>query len=158
MTVVDLTGVAILEIAAWPDVLAIAGTKVYPEWAADDKPPAVIVEQLAIDYSPLGATRRARLQAPSFAAKCYGATRVQAAQLGNAVVDCVELRGPRRSSGRVVYTSLVDAGGAVELDPLTKWPYATVIFRLIGSQRLSYQPVALGLVDGAPAVYAPVLT
>jgi hypothetical protein len=135
MTVVDLTGMAITELATNAGIMAIAGTKVHPEWAAGEEPPAVIVEQLAIDYSPFGQTRRARLQAPLFAAKTYGATRVQAAQLANAVVEAMELRRPRMAGGKLVYLSLVDSGGDVVLDPDTKWPYGTVIFRLIGSQR-----------------------
>jgi hypothetical protein len=63
-------------------------------------------------------------------------TRVQASQLANAVVEAVELRGPRKdASGRLVYLSLVEGGGDVELDPSTKWPFATVTFTFIGAQQ-----------------------
>ena len=91
---------------------------------------------LGVTYSPGGGTRRLRLQLPTYAALCFGVTRVQAAQLGNAVVEAMELRGPRRdASGRQVLLSLVEGGGNVELDPVTKWPFATVTFRLVGGQR-----------------------
>jgi hypothetical protein len=136
VTIVDLTGKAITELLANAAVTAIVGQKVRPEFASDESPPAVIIESLGIDYSPFGQTRRTRLQAPTFVARCYGVTRVQAAQLANAVVEAVELRGPRRdASNRLVFTSLVDSGGDVTIDPDTTWPYATVIFRLIGAQR-----------------------
>jgi hypothetical protein len=136
MTIVDLTGKAITELVTNVAVTAIVGQKVRPEFAAGESPPAVIVESLGIDYSPLGQTRRARIQAPTFAAKCFGGTRVQASQLANAVVEAIELRGPRKdASGRQVFISLVESGGDVVLDPVTKWPFATVIFRLIGAQQ-----------------------
>lgn len=132
--IVDLTGLAIIEIRDFPAVTAIVGPKVRPEFGDQEGPPAVIIEALGIDYSPMGRTRRARLQAPAFAAKCYGVTRQQAAQVATAVVAAVELRGPRKSGTKLVYLSLVESGGNVILDPVTKWPYATVIFTLIGSQ------------------------
>jgi hypothetical protein len=136
VTIVDLTGKAITELLANAAVTAIVGQKVRPEFASDEAPPAVIVRQLVINYSPMGNTRRTRIQAPLFAALCYGVTKPQASQLANAVVEAVELRGPRRdASGRLVYLSLVEGGGDVELDPSTKWPFATVTFTFIGSQR-----------------------
>jgi hypothetical protein len=131
----DLTGPTITEVATFPAVIAIASTKVAGEIGQGWTPPMVIIEVLAIDYSPFGRTRRARLQAPIFAAKCYGGTRIQASQLGNAVAEAMELRGPRiKSTGKVFYLSLVTSGGDVVLDPLTKWPYSTVIFTVIGHQ------------------------
>lgn len=134
--IVDLTGKAITELLADAGVTGIVGAKVRPEFAANEGPPAVIVEQLGIDYNPGGGTRRLRLQAPLFAAKCYGATRVQASQLANAVVEAVELRGPRKdASGRLVWASLVEGGGDVIADPVTKWPFATVTFTFLGAQR-----------------------
>lgn len=134
--IVDLTGKAITELLAATGVTGIVGQKVRGEFATGESPPAVIVEALAIDYSPMGQTRRARLQAPTFAAKCYGVTRVQSSQLANAVVEAIELRGPRQdASGRLVFISLVASGGDVLLDPVTKWPFATVIFSLVGAQR-----------------------
>ena len=134
--IVDLTGKAITELLANAAVTAIVGQKVRGEFASNEGPPAVIVSQLGISYSPFGQTRRARLQAPLFAAKCYGVTRVQASQLANAVAEAMELRGPRKdASGRLVHISLVDSGGDIELDPTTKWPFGTVIFRLIGAQQ-----------------------
>lgn len=135
MTVVDLTGVAITELLADPGVAGIVGPKVGPEFGARWTPPAIIVEQLGIDYSPGGQTRRARLQRPLIAAKCYGTTKQQAAQVANAVVNAMELRGPRYGSGgRLVHISLVETGGDVILDPDTNWPYGTVTFFLIGAQ------------------------
>lgn len=134
--IVDFTGKVITELLANAGVTAIVGQKVRGELASNDAPPAVVVRALAIDYSPMGQTRRARLQAPTFAALCYGATRVQASQLANAVVEAMELRGPRKdASGRLVHISLVEGGGDVELDPDTRWPFATVTFRLIGAQQ-----------------------
>jgi hypothetical protein len=136
MTFVDLTGKAITELLTNAAVTAIVGQKVRSEFASNESPPAVIVEALGIDYSPFGQTRRARLQAPMFAAKCYGATRVQASQLANAVAEAMEIRGPRKdASNRQVFISLVESGGDVILDPITKWPFATVTFRLIGAQQ-----------------------
>lgn len=136
MTVVDLTGTAIRELLANTAITAIVGQRVRAELASNEGPPAVVIRALGIDYSPMGQTRRARLQAPMFAALCYGVTRVQASQLANAVVEAMELRGPRRdASGRLVYLSLVEGGGDVELDPDTRWPQSTITFRLIGSQR-----------------------
>ncbi len=134
--IVDLTGKAITELLANAGVTAIVGQKVRGELASNDAPPAVVVVPLAIGYSPFGQTRRARLQAPMFAALCYGVTRPQASQLANAIVEAMELRGPRKdASGRLVYLSLVEGGGEVELDPNTRWPVATVTFRLIGAQQ-----------------------
>ena len=135
MTIVDLTGVAITEILAFPAVTAIVGPRVRGEFASGEGPPAVIVESLAIDYSPMGRTRRARLQAPIFAAKCYHLTRPGCSQLANAVVESMELRGPRRGTGnRLVYLSLVTSGGDVVLEPVTNRLVATVIFTLVGAQ------------------------
>jgi hypothetical protein len=134
--IVDLTGKAITELLSFASITGIVGQKVRGEYADGESPPAVIVTTLGIDYSPLGNTRRMRIQAPTFAAKCYGTSRVQASQLGNAVAEAMELRRPRKdASNRLVFISLVDSGGNVELDPVTKWPYATVIFRLIGAQQ-----------------------
>lgn len=136
MTIVDLTGMAITEILAFPAVAAIVGQKVRGEWAANEGPPGVLIRALAIDYNPGGGTRRLGLQAPMFAALCYGATRIQASQLANAVVEAVNMRGPRKTStGRLVWQSLVDGGGDVELDPVTKWPFATVAFTYLGAQQ-----------------------
>jgi hypothetical protein len=142
MTIVDLTGMVIAELLANTGITAIVGQKVRPEFASNEGPPAVIIRQLGISYTPMGQTRRTRIQAPIFAALCYGNPtgaqhgRVQAAQLANAVVEAVELRGPRRDvSGRLVYLSLVESGGDVEVDPSTKWPFATVTFTYVGSQR-----------------------
>ncbi len=134
--IVDFTGKAITELLASAPITAIVGQKVRGELASNEGPPAVVVRALAINYSPFGQTRRTRLQAPMFAALCYAVTRVQASQLANAVVEAMELRGPRRDvSGRLVHLSLVDGGGDVELDPDTRWPFATVTFRLIGAQQ-----------------------
>jgi hypothetical protein len=134
--IVDLWGVVSNELKANAGVVAIVGDRVRSEWGKNDVAPLVIIVQLGIGYSPMGQTRRTRIQAPIFAALCYGVTRVQASQLANAVVEAVELRGPRKdATGRLVYLSLVEGGGDVELDPSTKWPFATVTFTLIGSQR-----------------------
>jgi len=135
MTIVDLTGMALVEIRDFPAVTAIVGQKTRFEFAKDEGPPAVIIESLAIDYSPMARARRARLQSPMFVAKCYGANRVQASQLRNAVVEAVELRGIRKdASGRLVFISLVESGAEVELDPVTKWPLADVTFTYLGAQ------------------------
>jgi hypothetical protein len=68
VTIVDLTGKAITELLANAAVTAIVGQKVRAEFASNEGPPAVIVRQLGISYSPMGQTRRARIQAPIFAA------------------------------------------------------------------------------------------
>jgi hypothetical protein len=131
---VDLTGKAVTEIRDFAAVAAITPRVRGGELADNDAPPAVIVRPLAIDYSPFGQTRRARLQAPLFAALCYGVTRVQAAQLAGAVVDAVNLRGPRKDAqNRLIYLSLVEGDGEVVLDPDTRWPFATVTFTFIGA-------------------------
>jgi hypothetical protein len=136
MTIVDLTGMAIVEIRDFPAVTAIVGQKTRPEFLANEGPPAVIIESLAIDFNPMPRVRRARLQAPMFVAKCYGQSRQQAAQVRNAVIEAVELRGPRRGSGdRYVILSLVDGGSAAELEPNTKWPRADVTFTYLGAQQ-----------------------
>jgi len=135
MTIVDLTGMAIVEIRDFPAVTAIVGQKTRPEFAAGEEPPAVIIRQLGIDYHPTGAFR-ARLQRPMFAALCYGVTRVQAAQVANAVVEAIDLRELRKdASNRLVFASLVEGGGEIELDPVTKWPFATVTFTYLGAQQ-----------------------
>lgn len=134
--IVDLTGMAIREILAFPAVTAIVGQKVRGEWALNETPPGVIVESLGIDYNPGGGTRRLGLQEPTYAAKCYHPTRTGCSQLANAVVEAINLRGPRKdSSGRLIWLSLVDSGGDVVLDPVRKWPFATVHFRLLGAQQ-----------------------
>lgn len=136
MTIVDLTGMAIVEIRDFPAVTAIVGQKTRPEFGANEGPPAVIIESLAIDFNPMPRVRRARLQAPMFVAKCYGTSRQQAVQVRNAVVEAVELRGPRRDgSNRYVILSLIDGGDGVELDPVTKWPHADVTFTYLGAQQ-----------------------
>lgn len=133
--IVDLTGVAVREIRDFPLVSAITTRVRGGELASDDTPPAIVIVSLGISYSPLGQTRGARLQAPIFAARCYGANRPQAAQLANAVVAAVELRRARiDAQGRLVHLSLVESGGESELDPTTRWPYATVTFTYIGAQ------------------------
>lgn len=134
--IVDLTGKAISELLADAGVSAIVGQKVRGELGAGEGPPAVIVRSLDVSYSVGPGTRRLRLQVPVFAALCYGVTRPQASQLANAVVEAIELQGPRRdASGRQVLLSLVEGGGNVELDPTTKWPFATVTFSFVGGQR-----------------------
>jgi hypothetical protein len=134
--IVDLTGVAIRELLANAGVTAIAGQKVRPEFASNEAPPAVIVEGLTIGYSLGPGTRNLGIQTPMFVAKCYGANRVQASQLANAVVEAINMRGPRTdSSGRLVYASLVETGGDPDVDPVTGWPHSDVVFRLIGAQK-----------------------
>jgi hypothetical protein len=136
VTIVDLTGKAITELLANAAVTAIVGQKVRAEFASNEGPPAVIVRQLGINYNPGGGTRRLGLQQPMFAALAYGVTRVQASQLANAVVDAMNMRGPRKdASGRLVWQSLVEGGGDVELDPTTGWPFATVTFTYLGAQQ-----------------------
>ena len=136
MTIVDLTGMAITEIRDFPAVSAIVGEKTRPEWGKAEGPPGVIIEGLAIDFNPVPRVRRARLQAPMYVAKCYGQTKVQAVQVRNAVVEAVELRGPRvDAAGRLVFISLVEGGGEVELEPNTNWPVCTVTFSLLGAQQ-----------------------
>jgi hypothetical protein len=135
MTILDLTGMAIVEIRDFPAVTAIVGQKTRPEFAEGEGPPAVIIHQLGIDYHPLPAFR-AKLQRPMFAALCYGVTRVQAAQVANAVVEAIESRDTRKdASNRLVFASLVESGGEIELDPVTKWPFATVTFTYLGAQQ-----------------------
>lgn len=137
----DLTGLVMTELLANAAVAAIVGAKVRSEFGLNEGPPAVIVEQLGINYNPGGGTRRLRLQASLFAAKTYGVTRVQAAQLANAVVEAVELRGPRKdASGRLVWLSLVESGGDVILDPVTRWPHATITFTYLGAQQTAALP------------------
>lgn len=131
---VDLTGKAVTEIRDYTAVAAITPRVRGGELADNDAPPAVVIRAIDIDYSPFGRTRRARLQAPLFAALCYGVTRIQAAQLAGAVVDAVNLRGPRKDAqNRLIYLSLVEGDGEVVLDPDTRWPFATVTFTYIGA-------------------------
>ena len=134
--IVDLTGKVITELLANAAVTAIVGQKVRGEFASNEGPPAVIVSQLGISYQVGSGTRRLGLQVPLFAAKCYGATRPQASQLANAVVEAINVRGPRRdAAGRQVHMSLVESGGDVVLDPDIRWPFATVTFRFVGGQQ-----------------------
>jgi hypothetical protein len=135
--IVDLTGKAITEIAAYPAVSAIAGPRVRPELGDQEGPPAVVIEGLTISYAPFGHQLNGPgLQQQLFAAKCIGTTRPQASQLANAVVEAVNQRGPRvDAGGRLVYISLVESGGDVILDPETRWPTATVTFSLVGAQQ-----------------------
>lgn len=134
--IVDLTGMVITEIRDFPAVTALVGQQTRPEFAEGEGPPAVIIESLAINFNPTPRVRRARLQAPMFVAKCYGMTRPQAVQVRNAVVEAVELRGPRiGTGGRFVIRSDVEAGDGVELDPVTKWPHADVTFTYLGAQQ-----------------------
>lgn len=136
MSIADLTGMGIQELAADAGVSGIAGPRVSSEVAKGWQPPLVVVVALGIDYNPGGGARRLGLQAPTLAARCYGADRKQASQLGNAVAAAINMRGARRDgAGRLVHLSLVESGGDVILDPVTKWPYATVIFTLVGAQR-----------------------
>lgn len=136
MTVVDLTGLVITEIRDHPAVSAIVGQKTRPEFGDGEGPPAVIIEGLATDYNPGGGTRRLGLQAPTFIAKCYGATRPQAAQVANAVVEAVNLRGPRKDAGgRLIWLSLVESGGNPDVDPVTKWAHVDVVFSVLGAQQ-----------------------
>ena len=140
--IVDLTGVAIRELLANAGVTAIAGQKVRPEWASNESPPGVIVEGLTTTYNLGPGTRSLGIQVPLFVAKCYGAPtgaqggRVQASQLANAVVEAMNMRGPRRdTSGRLVYASVVESGGDRGVDPDTKWPHVDVVFRIVGAQQ-----------------------
>lgn len=134
--IVDLTGVAIRELLANAGVTAIVGQKVRPEWASNESPPGVIVEGLTTTYNLGPGTRRLGLQVPLFIAKCYGTTRPQASQLANAVVEAMNVRGPRKdASSRLVYASLVESGGDPVTDPDTKWPHSDVVFRLVGAQQ-----------------------
>jgi hypothetical protein len=136
MTIVDLTGKAVTEIRDFPAVAAITPRVRGGELAPGDGPPAIVIVRLAVDYNPGGTTRRMRIQAPMFAANCFGADRRQAAQLADAVVEAIDLRGPRRDvQNRLVYLSLVEGGGDVVLDPVTRWPTATVTFSFIGAQQ-----------------------
>lgn len=135
MTIVDLTGKAITEILVYPAVTAIVGSKVRGEWATNESPPAVLVRSLGVSYTPGRGTRRLGLQLPLFAALCFGNSRPQAMQVANAVVEAVNMRGPRKDgSGRLVFLSMVESGGDVELDPTTNWPFATVTFTFVGAQ------------------------
>lgn len=134
--IVDLTGKAVVEIRDFPAVAAITPRVRGGELASGDGPPAIVIARLAVDFSPFGATRRMGIQAPLFAANCYGADRRQAAQLADAVVEAINLRGPRRDAqNRLVYLSLVEGGGDVVLDPDTRWPTATVTFSFVGAQQ-----------------------
>lgn len=132
---VDLTGVAVMEIRAYPPVAAITPRVRGAELAPGDAPPAVVVRKLGISYAPFGrGSRRLGLQEPMFAALCFGATYPQAAQLAGAVVDAINLRGPRSdSAGRAVLLSLVEGGGNPTLDPDTKWVTETVTFTFVGA-------------------------
>lgn len=135
MTIVDLTGMAIVEIRDFPAVSALVGQKTRPEFAEGESPPAVIIEALAVDFNPTPLVRRAKLQSPTYVAKCYGVTRQQAVQVRNAVVEAIEMRGIRRdASNRLVFVSQVEGGGGVELDPVTKWPHSDVTFSYLGAQ------------------------
>jgi hypothetical protein len=134
MTIVDLTGMAIVEIRDFPAVTAIVGQKTRPEFATGEEPPAVIIEGLGVDYHPIPGASRARLQTELLIAKCYGTDRKQAFQLRNAVAEAIDLRGIRTSSGKLVFISLAESGADVELDPVTKWPHADLMFTYLGAQ------------------------
>jgi len=132
--IVDLWGMVSNELKANAGIIAIVGDRIRSEWAQNDAAPIVILTQLAITYNRGPGTRRLGIQVPMFAANCYGVTRPQASQLANAVVEAVNMRGPRIDAGRLVYLSLVEGGGDTEIDPSLKLPFATVTFSYIGSQ------------------------
>lgn len=135
--IVDLTGMAINELNASALVTAITGALgVHSEFPSNGVPPKVIVRQLDVAYQVGRGTRRLGLQSPLFTALCYAAKRPGAAQLANAVVATLNMRGPRiDAAGRLVYVSLVESGGDVDVDPLRGWPFATVVFRYQGAQQ-----------------------
>lgn len=132
---VDLLGKAVTEIRDNAAVAAITPRVRGGELFDDDAPPAVVIRGLSNNFSPFGRTRRARLQSPTLVALCYGLDRQKADELANAVTSAVNLKGPRRdASGRLVHLSLVDSHGPTDLDPATRWPLRTVLFRMIGAQ------------------------
>ncbi len=132
---VDLTGMAVMEVRSYPSVAAITPRVRGAELAPGDAPPAVVIRKLGISYAPFGrGSRRLGLQEPMYAALCFAATYPQAAQLAGAVVDAINLRGPRNDAqGRLVHLSLVESGGDPTLDPDTKWVTETVTFTFVGA-------------------------
>lgn len=129
---VDMLGMAVVMIRDDAGVAAITPRVRGAERAPNDAAPLVIVRKLGADYAPFGA-RRARLQRQLFAAVCVGSTFIQAGQLAGAVVDAVNLKGPRRdASGRYLAISLVEGGGDATNDPQTGDATETVTFTFTG--------------------------
>jgi len=79
---------------------------------------------------PLPATRHPRvpIQFTRTAARCYGRTPAEAAELRWAVSNAIHNVGPRiYGNGLGIYQSLDDGGGEAETDPVTQQPYQTLV-------------------------------
>lgn len=132
---IDPTGMIIRLLAQDLGVVAIAGQKVRGgEPAAGDKPPFVIVSRISSTRNPAGNSRRIGLQEVLLQLKCYGATRIQAAQLYGACSDVLHMHAPfSDESGRAIFTVADDVGTASGIDPGTGWPFEDGTIRVVAA-------------------------
>lgn len=87
----------------------------------------------------LGTLREKRLpmQEVRIAARCYGRTYQEAAQLAGAVSDAIHAAGPRISPAGVgIWQSFDDGGGGADADPDTGQPNEEVIFSVIATTQV----------------------
>jgi hypothetical protein len=74
-----------------------------------------------------GRLPRAPIQFPRIAARCYGRTHAEAAELRWAVSNAIHNTGPRIHTNDLgIYNSIDDGGGQQEKDPDTAQPYQTL--------------------------------
>jgi hypothetical protein len=71
------------------------------------------------------------------AARCYGRTPAEAAQLGVAVSNAIHNVGPRIRSSLILYRSYDDAGGEQDSDPDTDQPYVTIFIDLFAATQVA---------------------
>lgn len=78
--------------------------------------------------------RNVPVQRPRIAARCYGRTPAEAAQLAAAVSDSIHDQGPRvHSNGLGFYRSFDDTGGEQDKDPDTGQPLVTLFIDLFAT-------------------------
>lgn len=132
---IDPTGAVIRLLAADLGVVAIAGAKVRGgEPAPGDKPPMAVVSRISSTRNPRGESRRIGLQEVLLQLKCYGATRMQAAQLYGACSDVLHMHAPYTDeSGRAIFTIADDVGTASGIDPGTGWPFEDGTIRVVAA-------------------------
>jgi hypothetical protein len=133
---IDPTGTIISLLKADLGVIAIAGPRVRGgEPAAGDKPPLVIVTRMAVNRDPAGSSsRRIGLQEVFLGIKCYGTTKLQAAQLYGACSDALHMHAPLLDEqGRAIFTIADDVGASSGMDPGSTWPWEDTTVRVIAA-------------------------
>ena len=114
-----------------PSTVRVAGFEPKPAWqqGPGDYVAHVVVVNLGGPRFP-----SVPVQRPRFAARCYGRTPEEAAQLGAAVSDALHYLGARtHANGLGIYNSKADSGGEQDSDPLTKQPFVPVFIDLFAT-------------------------